>query len=67
MRHNKLALYVHLVWTTWDRLPLISPEIERGLHHRLESEARRLGCKVLTLNGTEDHVICSPFRSPLLS
>lgn len=56
MRHNKLALYIHLVWTTWDRLPLIGSEIERRLHRHLESEAQRLGCKVLALNGMEDHV-----------
>ena len=28
MRHNKLELYVHLVWTTWDRAPLIDETIE---------------------------------------
>lgn len=56
MRHNKLALYVHLVWTTWDRLPLITPEIERPLYRHLESEAGRRGCKVIALNGIADHV-----------
>ncbi len=56
MRRNKLALYVHLVWATWDRLPLITPEIERRLHRNIESEAQGQGCVVLALNGTDDHV-----------
>ena len=56
MRRNKLALYIHLVWATWDRQPLIAAELERRLHRNIESQARELGCVVLGLNGTEDHV-----------
>jgi putative transposase len=56
MRHNKLALYLHLVWATWDQLPLIVSEIERRLSRNIESEAQRLGCKTLAINCTEDHV-----------
>jgi REP element-mobilizing transposase RayT len=56
MRRNKLALFLHLVWATWDRLPLITPDIERRLYRNIESEARKQGCIVLALNGTEDHV-----------
>jgi hypothetical protein len=40
MRRNKLALFLHLVWATWDRLPLITPDIERRLYRNIESEAR---------------------------
>lgn len=56
MRRNKLALYLHVVWATWDRLPLINPEIERRLLRNIESEARKLGCKVLAINCMDDHV-----------
>ena len=56
MRHNKLALYVHFVWSTWDRQPLITPEIERSLHREMENEANRKRCIVLAINGIEDHV-----------
>ncbi len=56
MRRNKLALFVHLVWATWDRLPMITLDIERRLYRVIESEAQKLGCQVLALNGTEDHV-----------
>ncbi len=56
MRHNKLAVYLHLVWATWDRLPLIKLEIERRLLRNIESEAQGLGCTVLAINCTVDHV-----------
>ena len=56
MRHNKLVLYVHLIWATWDRLPFITPEIERRLYRNIESEAQGQGCAVLALNCTDDHV-----------
>ena len=55
MRRNKLALYLHLNWATWDRLPLITPDIERRLYRNIESEAQKQGCTVLALNGTTDH------------
>ncbi len=56
MRRNKLALYLHIVWATWDRLPFIKSEIERRLLRNIESEARNMGCTVLAINCTEDHV-----------
>lgn len=56
MRGNKLALYLHIVWSTWDRLPLITPEIEERIHRNVASEAQKTGCQVLALNGMPDHV-----------
>ena len=56
MRRNRLCLYVHLVWATWDRLATITPEIERQLHRNIDREASRNGCAILALNGTADHV-----------
>jgi putative transposase len=32
MRENYARLYVHLVWGTWDRLPLITPEIRVAVY-----------------------------------
>ena len=56
MRRNKLCLFLHLVWATWDRLPMISPDIERYLYREIESEAIKMRCIVLALNGTANHV-----------
>ncbi|MBV9468200.1 MAG: IS200/IS605 family transposase [Abitibacteriaceae bacterium] len=56
MRDTKLALYLHLVWGTWDRLPLITSEIERHLHRNLVNEVQRQECSLLAIGGTEDHI-----------
>ena len=56
MRRNKLALFVHFVWATWDRLPLIDPALERRLYRILADQAQDQGGKVLALKGMPDHV-----------
>jgi REP element-mobilizing transposase RayT len=49
-------LYVHFVWATWDRLPLLTPVIESSVHACIAGECRELKCQVLAVNGIEDHV-----------
>jgi REP element-mobilizing transposase RayT len=56
VRRNRLAIFLHLVWATWDRLPLIDAASERRLFREIESEAVRMHCIVLALNGMPDHV-----------
>ncbi|MCS6962944.1 IS200/IS605 family transposase [Thermoflexus sp.] len=56
MHRDTLAIYIHLIWATWDRLPLITPEIERPLHRVIASEAQKMGCTLLALNSVPDHL-----------
>lgn len=56
MRRDTVAVYIHLVWATWDRLPLITPQIERSLHRIIAREARKMGCTLLALNSVPDHL-----------
>ncbi len=49
-------MYVHFVWATWDRLPLVTPDIERNVYRYLETVCREAGCKVFAINGMPDHV-----------
>jgi putative transposase len=56
VRRNKLALYYHLVWATWDRLPMIALDIERRLYRNIESQVREMKGTVLALNGDSMHV-----------
>ncbi|MBX0331540.1 IS200/IS605 family transposase, partial [Oscillochloris sp. ZM17-4] len=56
MRGNRRSVFIHLVWATWDRLPLITPGIERRLYRTMQATVEGLGCTVLALNGVEDHV-----------
>jgi REP element-mobilizing transposase RayT len=56
MRRSKAEVYFHFTWATKNRLPLLTPDIERRLHRCIASEIQRLGCQVLAINGVEDHV-----------
>ena len=56
MRANFTQLYLHCVWATWDRLPLILPDIQEALYAGIIGECDRLGCTVISLGGIEDHV-----------
>src|SRR5437762_170379 len=35
-------LYVHFVWATWDRAPLVTPAIERAIHSCIADECLQL-------------------------
>ena len=56
MHRDTLSVYIHLVWATWDRLPLITSEIEQPLHRVIASEAQKMGCSPLALNSVPDHL-----------
>lgn len=56
MRQSKADVYLHLVWATLRREPMLSDEIERAVYRCIEREARRLGCEVLALGVMPDHV-----------
>jgi REP element-mobilizing transposase RayT len=56
MPTNHVRLYVHLVWATWDRHPLIVETWEDALHRYIEGICRKLDCDVLAVGGTENHV-----------
>jgi REP-associated tyrosine transposase len=49
-------LLYHIVFSTKDRRPLITPEYEVRLHDYIGGTIRGLGGISLELNGTEDHV-----------
>ena len=56
MRRSKAEIYLHFVWTTYQRLPFILEEIERDLFRCIQEEVQHLGCDVLALNGMPDHL-----------
>lgn len=56
MRDPFTRLYAHLVWATWDRLPLITPDIQPHIYRCIQAEATRMGCRIGAIGGIEDHV-----------
>ena len=49
-------LFYHIVWSTKNREPLLTPEVEPIIYGFLRSKAIGLGATVFALNGIEDHV-----------
>jgi len=49
-------LFYHIVWSTKNREPLITPSAEPEIHNLIKTKAIGLGGTVFTVNGIEDHV-----------
>ena len=56
MRAPFTQLYVHLVWSTWDRLPLINEAFESRLFSAITKKCRELNCEPIAIGGIEDHI-----------
>jgi len=56
MSETKDEYYLHFVWTTQQRHPLLIPEVETSVYCCIQAEAKRLRCSVLALGGVADHV-----------
>jgi len=55
MADTFISLYVHCVFSTKNRLPLILPEFRERLWAYMGSTARRHKMKALAIGGTENH------------
>jgi REP element-mobilizing transposase RayT len=49
-------LFYHLVWSTKNREPLLTSEVETVIHNFLRTKAIGLGATVFALDGINDHV-----------
>lgn len=56
MAHSFSKIWIHAIWATKDRLPLISAKCERQIHNCLNQQLQDSGCPVRIINGMPDHV-----------
>jgi putative transposase len=49
-------LYLHCVWATWDRLPLITPALEPAIFAAIHAKYNELQSACLAMGGLPDHV-----------
>ena len=56
MAHTYVSIYIHYVFSTKQRLPLIIPEIQDRLWAYMGGIARENKMKALAVGGTNDHV-----------
>jgi len=56
MRAPFTQLYVHLVWSTWDRAPLITPEIQTRLYAAMLDTCKAMKCDPIAIGGIDNHI-----------
>ncbi len=56
MRTPYTQLFLHCVWATWDRLPLITPALERPVYAAIRAGCDALHSPCLAIGGMPDHV-----------
>ena len=56
MRTSFTQMYVHCVWATWNREPLITEEVQPIVYRTIGHQCEVLKCTVIAVGGIEDHV-----------
>jgi len=56
MRKSLVAVFIHYVWSTWNREALLVGEVERAVYRQIGDKCGALGAEVVALGGVEDHV-----------
>ena len=67
MREPFHQLYVHLIWATWDRLPLLTPDREPSVYACIQAECVKLKADIIAIGGVENHVHLLARYDPSLS
>jgi len=56
MGGHKAEVYLHFVWKTLHRHPIVTPDIERQLYRYITGICGRFNCDVLAIGGMPDHI-----------
>jgi len=64
MPHSFNKIWIHAIWATKERIPLIDFSIENKLYQYISEQLRELGCPVRIINGMPDHIHCLFLLNP---
>ncbi len=56
MSHSFVEIYLHIIFSTKNRLPLIPQGLESRLYSYFGGIARKRQVPILKINGTSDHI-----------
>jgi REP element-mobilizing transposase RayT len=56
MRDALAQIYLHFVWGTWNRLPLITHANEKQVYAAILEKSNKLGSIVIAIGGMPDHI-----------
>jgi len=58
MPHSFTRIWIHAIWSTKERMPLIHENVESKIFHFISEQLREQGCPVRIINGMPDHIHC---------
>lgn len=64
MSHSFTKVWIHAVWSTKNRMPLIQEKIESRVFQYMREQLQELGCHTAIINGMPDHIHCLFMLSP---
>lgn len=64
MSHSFNKLWIHAIWATKERIPLINSVAEPKIHQFISEQFRESGCPVRIINGMSDHIHCLFLLNP---
>lgn len=64
MPHSYNKIWIHSIWATKERIPLIPQNIEKNVYQFISEQLREQGCPVKIINGMPDHIHCLFLLSP---
>ena len=67
MARRRCEVYVHLVWTTWQRLPLLRDGVREAALDAVAAKCQHLGAHPLAVGGMPDHVHVAARIAPTVS
>lgn len=56
MSHSLYKIWIHIVFGTKNRMPLISSSIEKPLYKYIGKQLEKFECKIRAINGMPDHI-----------
>jgi putative transposase len=64
MPHSFNKIWIHAIWSTKERMPLINSSVENKIYQFISEQLREQGCPVRIINGMPDHIHCLFLLSP---
>ena len=64
MPHSLNKIWIHAIWSSKERMPLIHSSVENKIHQFITEQFREQGCPVRIINGMPDHMHCLFMLSP---
>lgn len=64
MPHSFNKIWIHAIWSTKERSPLINLSVEQKVYQFISEELREQGCPDRIINGMPDHIHCLFLLNP---